>query len=542
MRSWRLQFPNWITMKPHLKLLAKLPQIDPILAVEGLFVWQGEHNADEAEQPYSTVESEDLESSDRTLISRGSGHDIRLTARSGQSDITIKATNHLIHDQALSALLSAMGLNASVQGNAIEFPTLDAEALSDRLSTLETAWRLLRRLKLFEPDGTTVAESACKVVQFVLEWHRNRVKALEALEDREQSKVDRETTELETRATRFKDWKISGLEALTLHYEPRGSVVELNFVGHHPMMLPAMNFDWPVGKSVAQAMAAVNRKTKFGKYEVRPTRIPEDVQSVLNGLIITNNLVKIADKLPKKLYDKVNETLVTIGGRWNTAQQAHVFDEDPTSMIDMLIDTGETFTAKDYEFFPTQPPVVSRLIEKAQIEPGMKVLEPSAGRAAIAMAAAEIVGKANVTCFELMPDNVKALRTLGFEVGEPRDFLEITAEPLWDRVVANPPFSGGRDVAHIMHAMEFLKPGGILVSVASTQWQTHDTRPAKAFQEYLKSMGAQVEKIEAGAFKESGTNVATTLLVIKKPEAVVKSPAVVQPAIKTLEEQLSFLL
>lgn len=526
-------------MKPHLKLLASLQHIDPILAVEGLFPWQGEHNADNPGEPYSTVVSSDTSESDRTLTSMVAGNDIVVTAISDSSGMTIKSNGLLIHDHALCDLLSAMGLIASVSGREIEFATVDAEELSDRLSTLDCGWRLLRRLKEFDCDANHSTESACTLLQFTAEWFRN---CIQVSNEAASPRLERATAELEARAMKFKEWQIAGLESLTLLYDPRGTVIKLQFVGHYPMELPATIFDWPVGKTVAQAMASVHRKTTFGKYDVRPTRIPEDVQSVLNGLVVTGCEVKIAEKLAKKLYDKVNATLASIGGQWNTARQAHIFDEDPTPMLDALIATGETYTARDYEFFATQPTEVSRVIVAADIEPGMKVLEPSAGRAAIAMAAAEIVGKENVTCFELMPDNVKTLRALGFVVDEPRDFLEIKPEPVFDRVVANPPFSGGRDVAHIMHAMGFLKPGGLLVSIASTQWQTHDTRPAKAFQAYLKSMGAKVEQIEAGAFKDSGTNVATTLLVIRKPAAVAKSSPVVDHKPKAIEEQLSFLL
>jgi len=90
---------------------------------------------------------------------------------------------------------------------------------------------------------------------------------------------------------------------------------------------------------------------------------------------------------------------------------------------------------------------------------------------------------------------------------------------VYNRIFLNPPFSAGRDAAHIQHAYQFLAPGGRLVAIASTQWQTHKTAPAKAFQAFLAKLDAKVEQIEAGAFKKSGTDVPTTLIVICKPVA-----------------------
>ena len=48
-------------------------------------------------------------------------------------------------------------------------------------------------------------------------------------------------------------------------------------------------------------------------------------------------------------------------------------------------------------FFPTPPELVQRLLLLTGLEAGMTVLEPQAGSGAIALAAAVVVGKDNVT-------------------------------------------------------------------------------------------------------------------------------------------------
>jgi 16S rRNA G1207 methylase RsmC len=94
------------------------------------------------------------------------------------------------------------------------------------------------------------------------------------------------------------------------------------------------------------------------------------------------------------------------------------------------------------------------------------------------------------------------------------DFLQCTTDALWgtfDRIVMNPPFERGVDIAHIKHAMTFLKPGGRLVAICANG-------PRQRF--HLKDSGLASEWIDlpAGTFKEQGTGVNTAMLVIDKPE------------------------
>ena len=72
-----------------------------------------------------------------------------------------------------------------------------------------------------------------------------------------------------------------------------------------------------------------------------------------------------------------------------------------------------------------------------------------------------------------------------------------------------------------MHAFKFLRPGGVLSGIASTTWQTHDTAPARRFQAFVAALGGEVEQVPAGAFKASGTDVPTTMLLLRKPGVAV---------------------
>ncbi len=80
----------------------------------------------------------------------------------------------------------------------------------------------------------------------------------------------------------------------------------------------------------------------------------------------------------------------------------------------------------------------------------------------------------------------------------------------------NPPFSDGQDIAHVMAAWPLLKPGGRLVAITSPGWKFRQTKPYTTFKSWLEEVGALTEDLPAGTFAESGTEISTTMIVVKK--------------------------
>lgn len=160
-----------------------------------------------------------------------------------------------------------------------------------------------------------------------------------------------------------------------------------------------------------------------------------------------------------------------------------------------------------HDLFPTPAAIVERMIEVAGIEPGMDVLEPSAGTGAIVRAIPCIRPKGSVTACEINSKLAYAPAIVEYvDVVENCDFLTLDPIVKYDRVVMNPPFSGGADIAHIRHAMLFLRPGGRLVALCAGG-------PRQEAQ--LRPMAATWESLPAGSFKDSGTNVNVVLLSIE---------------------------
>lgn len=165
-------------------------------------------------------------------------------------------------------------------------------------------------------------------------------------------------------------------------------------------------------------------------------------------------------------------------------------------------------------YFPTQPAVVSIILQRAHIEDGMHVLEPEAGSGNIAdtirrehPGAFIDVCEVNLRLRELL--DLKGHRLVA------SDFLEFSAGT-YERICMNPPFENGAAMEHCRHAYEMLANDGILVSVMEPGFEFRKDRKSTEFREWLESVNATVEDLPDGSFKASGTGVSTKLLTIKR--------------------------
>jgi predicted RNA methylase len=167
------------------------------------------------------------------------------------------------------------------------------------------------------------------------------------------------------------------------------------------------------------------------------------------------------------------------------------------------------------ECFATPAPVVKRMIETAGLEPGMTVLEPSAGTGAIARPAAEL--GAEVTCIELDHSLWQRLAADGrYRSVQHGDFLEAGPAdgPLYDRVLMNPPFRGQADIRHVTHALSFVKPGGMVIAIMPASAGFRQDKTAEAFRTLVAGCGGRFERLPDDAFEASGTSVRTVMAVI----------------------------
>ena len=156
-------------------------------------------------------------------------------------------------------------------------------------------------------------------------------------------------------------------------------------------------------------------------------QVDSEVLSVLSRATTNGTALTLVGQLDRKLYERTNKVLEAAGGKWDRRAKAHVFADDAATRMEQILLTGDIVIPKDeFNYFPTPPDVVDRLMELADVRPGMLVLEPSAGQGAIANACRTAGGE--VTCIELMPANAQALRDQRHSVSE-RDFLTMQPSP-----------------------------------------------------------------------------------------------------------------
>lgn len=235
------------------------------------------------------------------------------------------------------------------------------------------------------------------------------------------------------------------------------------------------------------------------------------------------------------------------------------------------------------DFFPTPESVADEMVAAADIQPGMRVLEPSAGMGHIAERIRAAGTEPEVG--EFANDRRELLEAKGFTVvaqdflafddadqaergftygdlmeapdgtrgilrgqggmgsdrvrlvsdeADPRElgkfnFADLTGVERrgvgsgYDRILMNPPFSDGRDIQHVRHAYGLLKPGGRLVAIMGESAFTNQNKRATEFREWLESVGGTDEKLAEGTFNDPSMPVNTganaRMVVIEKGAA-----------------------
>jgi phospholipid N-methyltransferase len=167
-------------------------------------------------------------------------------------------------------------------------------------------------------------------------------------------------------------------------------------------------------------------------------------------------------------------------------------------------------------YFPTPTAVIEAMLDRAALEPGMMILEPSAGSGNIADAIREQFPAVQIHCFELNQKLAELLRLKGHCV-EGNDFLvDEQVARIYDRVLMNPPFERQQDIDHVRKAYRALKPGGRLVTIMASGFESRQNHKSAEFRAWLDEVEATWEDLPDGSFKASGTGVRTRLVVVDR--------------------------
>ena len=171
----------------------------------------------------------------------------------------------------------------------------------------------------------------------------------------------------------------------------------------------------------------------------------------------------------------------------------HKRDDDPVQKLEQQL-----IGMKLPGFFPTPRPLISRMLELAGIQPGERVLEPSAGKGDILDMIREHHPDARLHGIEWNATLLEIIAAKDHQA-EQGDFLEHQGE--YDRVVMNPPFENGLDIDHVRHAVDLLASGGRVVAVMSEGPFFRQDRKANEFREWLDELGGESEQLPEDSFR-----------------------------------------
>jgi hypothetical protein len=222
---------------------------------------------------------------------------------------------------------------------------------------------------------------------------------------------------------------------------------------------------------------------------------------------------------PLPNYNEVRTALIKAGGKYK--KNTFVFPNNAQSYIDRLTG-GETVNIqKEFQFFATPARLAERMVDMAELSENDgrgfgTILEPSAGQGAIIKAIHDATGGATVICYELMDINREILKKIkgASLIGD--DFIKADRSSVYDRIIANPPFTKNQDIDHIRLMYDLLAPGGIIVTLSSISWKFGSQKKQVQFREWLYEVDAHIEEIPENTFKESGTSIKTMLIKIRK--------------------------
>lgn len=161
----------------------------------------------------------------------------------------------------------------------------------------------------------------------------------------------------------------------------------------------------------------------------------------------------------------------------------------------------------------TSPAVAEMMY--ALIEPKSKlhILEPSAGEGhLIDYLITKLPIGTVIDAIELNHEKVRTLQAKGYNVIG-RDYLN-TETPLYDVIVACPPFKDNVNLAHIQKMYRDIRLGGSIITLCNTSWLYDNTEKAQEFRKFLTTVNYTMKLLPDNSFMEKGKTVPTLLIKI----------------------------
>lgn len=255
-------------------------------------------------------------------------------------------------------------------------------------------------------------------------------------------------------------------------------------------------------------------------------RITDRQRELLGQLVVLDDRAVFSSDDHIDDWDALKAVMALLGARWKSGGKGKkggfVFPEetDPNETIWLARERGEVFDPKKAGFFSTADTYADQLVAKVsplQTRSAPDIVEPSAGTGNICRAILRAMPHARISCVELLQGHRDILSAAGHSViGTNFLSLRPTLRARFDGAIMNPPFGGGGDAKHVLHAVKFVKPAGMLSAIVSPGMLFRQTAPYVALKRWVERHAeggvGGMEEIPAGAFADVGTNIRTLMI------------------------------
>ncbi len=240
------------------------------------------------------------------------------------------------------------------------------------------------------------------------------------------------------------------------------------------------------------------------------------VEKILQNCRLENGVMKLPNvQLNKANYLEAKKWIEEAGGSWSTKEQGFTFPFSPDRVFSILHEGKRCNLKQEFQFFATPAKIADYVASKfSSVTKEMTVLEPSAGTGSLIDAIHRICDDVTVDCYELMPENMEVLKAKKGVRIKGTDFMQ--CEDHFQRIIANPPFAKNQDIDHVMKMWNLLEDGGEMSVITSPHWEIAQEKKCADFRVFLEDHHADVEDVDEGEFKESGTNIKTKIIYLKK--------------------------
>jgi len=241
----------------------------------------------------------------------------------------------------------------------------------------------------------------------------------------------------------------------------------------------------------------------------------EKINLIIKQGSLKDNIYYLPEiQLDRKQYLEISKHLQFLGGKWKGGKtKGFIFDREIDNIEKLLGDN--TAVKKNIQLFETPEKIVELLLDYAEIDNYQTYLEPSAGRGRIINGIQKkcscIIDYCEIN--EVNRDYLSKINNIDYLTD---DFLELSKDKKYTRIIANPPFSKNQDIKHIMKMYTLLNDSGILVSVSSKHWENCNNKKETEFRKFLDLVGAEIIGLNNKEFEESGTSISSNIVIIRK--------------------------